>query len=169
MCMNGGSRKKQWGLLVLRFVVGIVFIYHGWMKLNGMEGATGMMQGIGLPVPMFWAWLVALVEFVGGIAIILGLFNRIVTALLAINMVVALLTVHIKMPYGTGTELPIVLLGALIALHLVGPGKCALMGRKDHGCACVPGEEGHGADAKDGCCGGSCGCSDEDEKKETKA
>lgn len=168
MCMKDGSGKKQWGLLVLRFVVGIVFIYHGWMKLTGIEGAAGMMQGIGLPMPLFWAWLVALVEFVGGIAVILGLFNRIVTALLAINMVVALLTVHTKMPYGPGTELPIVLLGALIGLHLVGPGKCAMMGRKNHGCACGPGEKDCGDDNDDGCCGGGCGCVEENEEKKTK-
>lgn len=172
--MNGGSRKKQWGLLILRFVVGIVFIYHGWLKLTGIDGAAGMMQGIGLPMPMFWAWLVALVEFVGGIAVILGLFNRIVTALLAINMVVALLTVHVKMPYGGATELPILLLGALLALHLIGPGKCALMGRKNEECqcggagACRTEDKGHEHEANtddDGCCGGGCGCSDEEEKK----
>ena len=174
MCMNGGSRKKQWGLLVLRFVVGIVFIYHGWMKLTGIDGATGMMQGIGLPMPMFWAWLVALVEFVGGIAVILGVFNRVVAALLAINMVVALLTVHVKMPYGSATEFPIVLLGALISLHLIGPGKCALMGRKNEECRCAegcePGEKSYDTGADDGCCGGGCGCGDsqghEEHKKE---
>jgi putative oxidoreductase len=159
--MRGTSgNMKHWGLLVLRLAVGAVFIYHGWMKLSGMEATASMMTGIGLPMPMFWAWLVAIVEFGGGIAIILGLFNRIVTALLAINMVVALLTVHTKMPYGGATELPIVLLAALLALHTTGPGNCALMGRKQgSGCACGEG--------KDGCCGGDCGDHHE-EKKDVK-
>ncbi len=165
MCMKGESKMKHIGLVALRLAVGIVFIYHGWMKLNGIEGTTGMMQGIGLPMPVFFAWLVALVEFIGGFAIILGLFNRIVTALLATTMVVALLTVHTKMPYGGATELPIVLLGALIALHTVGAGKFALMGRKSEECGCGADGKGHGDADDDGCCGGGCDCSGKEEKK----
>ena len=165
MCMKGESKMKHIGLVALRLAVGIVFIYHGWMKLNGIEGTTGMMQGIGLPMPVFFAWLVALVEFIGGFAIILGLFNRIVTALLATTMVVALLTVHTKMPYGGATELPIVLLGALIALHTVGAGKFALMGRKSEEFVNRMNEKGHGDADDDGCCGGGCDCSGKEEKK----
>lgn len=169
--MKGESNMRHRGLLALRLAVGIVFIYHGWLKLTGMEGVVGMMQGIGLPMPLFFAWLVALVEFIGGIAIILGLFNRIVTALLAIVMVVALLTVHAKTPFGPGVEFPIVLLGALIALHTVGPGRCALMGQKNEECqcdgagACTPDKKSCCGDADDssGRCGG--GCCDEEEKK----
>lgn len=161
--MHGCSSKKSWGLLALRLVVGIVFIYHGWMKLQGMEMTTGMMASIGLPAPMFWAWLVALVEFVGGIALVLGLFTRLVIIPLIVTMIVALLTVHTKMPYGSVTELPIVLVGALIALGTMGGGKYALIrDGQECGSMCVPGES-----EKDvhGCCGGECGCGPEDEEK----
>lgn len=156
--MNWNHPKKclNWGLLALRISVGVVFVYHGWMKLSGMEGTIGMMQGIGLPLPAFCAWFVALLEFGGGIAIILGLFNRVVTALLAITMVVALLTVHTKMPYGGATELPIVLLGALLALHTTGAGKFAVMGNTAQ-CEC--------GKSDDECCGGGCAHEHEDEKK----
>jgi putative oxidoreductase len=156
MNMDASKKCVNWGLLALRLAVGVVFIYHGWMKLNGMEGTVGMMASIGLPVASFWAWLVALVEFGGGIAIILGLFNRVVTALLSITMVVALLTIHTKMPYGGATELPIVLLGALLALHTTGAGKFAVMGKSAE-CDCGKSE--------DECCGGGCGHEHEEEKK----
>lgn len=162
MWMHSSKKCVKWGLLVLRIAVGAVFIYHGWAKFQGMEATTGMMTGIGLPVPMFWAWLVALVEFVGGIAIILGLFTRAVTALLAFNMVVALFAVHTKMPY-KAAELPIMLLAAVIALHTTGPGKFAVMRRHDemYGCGKCS------TDEKDGCCGGNC-CEHEEKTEETK-
>ncbi len=152
----------NWGLLALRVAVGVVFIYHGWTKLIGMEGVVGMMVSIGLPVPLFWAWLVALVEFVGGIALILGLCTRTVAVLLAIDMVVALLAVHTKMPY-KAAELPIMLLGATIALYTTGAGKFALMGRKSGDCMC---DGACGANAKDGCCGGDGGHEHEREEKD---
>lgn len=166
MCMQNCSKKyMNWGLLTLRFAVGAVFIYHGWMKLNGMEGTVGMMTSIGLPVPMFWAWLVALVEFVGGIAIVLGLFNRIVTAVLAIDMMVALFAVHTKMPY-KAAELPVLLLGTVVALHTTGAGKYALMGRKTEVYEC--GGQKCRVEEKDrGCCGGGC-CESEEKDGKTK-
>ncbi len=173
MCMDNQSKKKHWGLLALRLAVGIVFIYHGWMKLNGMEGTVGMMQGIGLPLPTFWAWVVAVVEFGGGIALILGLFNRVVTALLGITMIVALVTVHTKMPYGGATELPIVLLGALVALYTTGAGAWALMGRGSADSACCRqdacGSDGCVEEHTDrGCCGDKCECESGHTDKKTK-
>lgn len=155
MNWNASNKCANWGLLALRVAVGVVFVYHGWMKLTSMDMTVGMMQGIGLPIPAFWAWLVALLEFVGGIAIIAGLFNRIITALLAIDMVVALLAVHTKMPYGGATELPIVLLGALLALHTTGPGKCSVVGKKANVC-------GWGCSESNTC---ECDCDHEEEKK----
>lgn len=169
MCKHSSDKCVKWGLLVLRLAVGAVFIYHGWTKLQGMEGVVGMMAGIGLPVPMFWAWLVALVEFVGGIAIILGLFTNVVTILLAIDMVVALITVHTKMPY-KAAELPIVLLASVVTLYTTGAGKLALMRGKNECCggACEAEHDGHGhAEGGEDCCGGGCGCCDDhsEEKK----
>ncbi len=164
--MNWCSSKKMlsWGLLALRLAVGVVFAYHGWMKLADMEGTIAMFTGFGLPLPMVCAWIVALVEFVGGIAIALGLFNRVTTTLLAVDMIVALLLVHTNMPY-RAAELPLVLLGAVLALYVTGPGKFALMGRHSGACECGDGK--CAIDEKDGCCGG--GCCDQEEKKDGKA
>lgn len=168
--MWGHASKKSfnWGILVLRLMVGAVFIYHGWLKLNGMAGTTGMMAGIGLPMPIFWAWLVALVEFVGGIAVVLGVFNRIVTVVLAINMVCALLLVHSKLPYGMA-ELPLLLLASVLALHFTGAGKFAVM-HSHEGCECndACASECKSGENKDECCGGDCGCCENEHHEEKK-
>ncbi len=168
--MNGSSKKAQWGLLALRLAAGIVFVYHGWLKLGNMETTVMFFNSLGLPVAGFFAWLVALVEFVGGIALILGVFTSMVAVILAINMIVALLLAHTKMPYQSA-ELPIMLLASMLALKALGAGKWALM-QKDAGCYCG-GKYGVHAGASDDknddeCCGGGCGCCDDHGKEEKK-
>src|SRR5260221_10270001 len=81
-------------LLVLRVTVGIIFILHGYSKVfgtPGMVGFTGMVAKIGFPMPVFFAYCAALAEFVGGIAILLGVFTSIFTVLVSINMLVVLI------------------------------------------------------------------------------
>lgn len=113
---------RNWGLLFLRIAVGIIFIYHGWGKLNGIEQTAGFFDKTGIPFAGFMAWVVALVEFLGGIAVLLGVFTRLAAKLLAIVMIVALLTAHMGGPWKSA-ELPIALLGGLLALWGIGGGK----------------------------------------------
>lgn len=121
------------GLLALRIVVGIVFIRHGWMKLQDMEPVIGMVGNLGFPLPVFFAWVLALVEFLGGLAVLLGVYLRCAAKLLAIDMILALLLVHTKMSLGQA-EFPLVLLGASIALYAFGGGAWMLT-KKD--CSCT--------------------------------
>ena len=90
-CIHGHGMKSK-GLLVLRIVAGLIFVMHGWGKLTGnpsIEMFTGMLGGMGIPMPMFFAWMVALTEFLGGLALILGIFVRPAAVLLSIVMLVA--------------------------------------------------------------------------------
>src|SRR5206468_224053 len=88
--MANGS-NQQWGLTVLRVIVGIVFLVHGAQKLFvfGFHGVAGMLGGMGIPVPAVSAVILTLVEFLGGIALILGVVTRWAAALIAIDMMVA--------------------------------------------------------------------------------
>jgi len=119
-------KLQSCGLTVLRVVVGIVFVVHGYQKLFkfGFHGVAGMFGHMGIPLPAFFAVVVTLVEFVGGILLIAGIAVRISSALLAIDMMVALFKVHL--PHGffspNGVELPLTLLAALICLMLAGGG-----------------------------------------------
>lgn len=135
MCMKSMQKwyNADTGLLMLRVATGLVFLYHGWVKLQGIEG-TGMFFGsLGIPLPALMAWVVALVEFVGGIALLTGVYSRIAAKLLAVTMIVALLTAHIDGPWKSA-ELPLVLLGSMLAIAMGGPGAYVAM-KKD--CTCL--------------------------------
>jgi putative oxidoreductase len=124
--------NSQWGLALLRLIVGIVFVMHGSQKLftYGIHGVTGSFAGMGIPVSGFTAPLVTFVEFLGGIALILGLFTRWAALLLAINMVGAMYFVHLKNGFYApgGVEYPLTLMAANVALFFAGPGIAAVDG-----------------------------------------
>jgi putative oxidoreductase len=105
--------------------VGIVFVAHGWQKVHmGVHGVAGFLGAIGIPAPSVSAAVLIAVEFLGGIALILGLGTRWVSLLLAFDMMVAILAVHLKNGFflPTGYEFALTLLAASISLALTGGG-----------------------------------------------
>ena len=119
----------QYAPFVLRLFVGVVFLTYGALKLfGGLEGFTGSLSRIGVPLPGIMAPVVAAIEFVGGLALILGSGTRIAALLLSCVMVVAIFTVTIKIGFSGGYDLNLALLGGLLALLLAGPGKPAVGG-----------------------------------------
>ena len=115
----------------MRVVVGIVFLVHGGQKLflMGFGGVAGGLGSLGVPEPGLFAVIVTLVELLGGLALILGLFTRVGAVLLAVDMLVAILTVHLPNGFfneNHGYEYPLVLLAASVALAMAGPGEAAL-------------------------------------------
>ncbi len=127
------SGTSAWGLLLLRLAVGAVFVMHGGQKIivMGPRGVAGFLGQLGFPLPVVAAIVLMSVEFLGGLALILGIFTRYAAVLLAIVMAVAISLVHLKngffLPHGF--EYPLTLLAANLALLLSGPGALALGGR----------------------------------------
>ncbi|MCU6599502.1 DoxX family protein [Peribacillus frigoritolerans] len=113
--------KQEIGTFLLRVMLGISFFLHGLSKFKGgLENTSGWFQSIG--IPGFMAYVVGIIELVGGIALIIGLGTRIISALLVFIMAGAI--VYVKFPAGfmgngegSGYELDLVLM--IIALHLV--------------------------------------------------
>jgi putative oxidoreductase len=120
--------KRDYGLFILRLVVGIIFSVHGYQKLTGIQGTTGFFSQVGIPLAGFFSYVVGLVELLGGIALILGILVKLASYLLAIDMVAAIIYVHL--PNGLtgqgGYEFPLLLLASIITLILLGKGKLSL-------------------------------------------
>ncbi|OAH58546.1 MULTISPECIES: DoxX family protein [Bacillaceae] len=114
------SVKAEAGTLILRVVLGIIFFVHGLVKFQGGIGNTvGWFDSIGIPGGI--AYIVAIIELVGGIALIVGFGTKIVSALLALLMIGAILKVKLAVGFlgngqMAGYELDLALLA--IALYL---------------------------------------------------
>ena len=113
--------------LLLRLAIGSLYVYHGYPKLGAArKGTAEWLKSIGFPGS--FAALAGVVEFFGGIALVLGLLTSVVAALSAIWMIATtwLSMVKIKKKYAGGYELDITLLLISLALAAIGGGRLSL-------------------------------------------
>lgn len=120
------DRQMEFGIALLRIIVGILFVAHGGQKLftYGIAGTTGAFTQMGIFMPGVMAPLITLLEFFGGIALIVGFLTRLVSVGLALDMLGAIAFVHLKggffMP--TGYEFALTLFVASLGLAIAGAG-----------------------------------------------
>ncbi|MEG6586095.1 DoxX family protein [Dendrosporobacter sp. 1207_IL3150] len=122
------DRHRDLGLLLLRFGIGIMFMYHGWPKIMGGTATWaklgGAISNFGITFfPVFWGFMAAFAEFGGGLLLVLGLFFRIANLLLTITMIVAISTKFASGVGFAGAAQPIELGILFLSLILIGPGK----------------------------------------------
>ena len=123
------------GLLVLRVVVGLLFMGHGAQKLFGMfggygiEGTGGFFESLGLRPGRLHASGAGVAEFAGGALLALGLLTPLAAFLLIATMVVAVATVHWSRGVWSsegGYEYNLVIVASVFAITATGPGKWSL-------------------------------------------
>lgn len=94
-----GLPMARWSPIALRLIVGYGFMQHGFSKLSrGADVFAAILQSMGVPHPHVMASLTILVELIGGFAILLGAFVRIVSVPMTAVLLVAMFKVHL--PYG---------------------------------------------------------------------
>jgi putative oxidoreductase len=116
--------KTELGALIIRVTLGVLFFIHGLVKFQGgIENIVGWFDSIGLPG--FMAYGVALLEMIGGIALIIGLATRLVSSLFALLMIGA--TLKVKLSIGllgngqmAGYELDLAFLAMAVYLAISG-------------------------------------------------
>ncbi len=113
---------SDWGLLALRLVLGLIFLVHGWRKVKNLSGAVSSFEAMGFKPAKFWGPFVAFLEFVGGIALIVGIVTQVFAALFFVQFVVAILKVTGKKGFAGGYEFDLLILAALLALVVLGSG-----------------------------------------------
>ncbi len=114
---------------VLRAVVGVVLMAHGYLKLTDIGEFERSLASLGVPLPAISSWLAALAEFLGGMGLFFGFFTRLTALAPAIVMLTAILTVHAGnglIAQKGGFELPLVLLTVLLFFVVAGPGPLSM-------------------------------------------
>ena len=133
--LKGDIKMMDVGLLIIRLVIGVLFIGHGAQKLfgwfggYGLKGTGGWMESIGIKPGVTMAVFAGLAELIGGILFAAGLLTPLAGIMIAATMVMAIVKVH--GPNGlwatqNGYEYNLTLLVVAIGVALTGPGQYAL-------------------------------------------
>lgn len=123
----------DWALLVIRVVVGGIFVVHGAQKLFGAFGGPGLSAVVQMMGPL--GYLVTIGEFFGGLGLIFGFLSRFSAASIILIMLGAIGMVHGKFGFfmnwagnqaGEGFEYHLLAIGALLPIVIAGPGRLAV-------------------------------------------
>ncbi len=113
---------QPYALFSLRILVGLVFLLHGAPKINDIKKTGDNFEMMGFRPGVLWGTLIALLEVVGGFAMIFGLFAQVFATLFAIEMLVATIKVKRGMGFVNGYELDLLLFAACLVLLTTGSG-----------------------------------------------
>ncbi|MCG7211764.1 DoxX family protein [Paenibacillus mucilaginosus] len=123
------------GLLLVRLVVGLLFVGHGAQKLFGWfggygpKGTGGWMESIGMKPGVLMAVLAGLMELIGGALFAAGLLTPLAAVLITLTMLGAIVKVHAQNGLwvtANGYEYPLVLIAVVIGVALTGAGAYSL-------------------------------------------
>lgn len=124
---------RDCALLLLRVVLGCVFVAHGVQKLvlDGMDETIGQFSAAGVPQPQLMGWLCAAGELAGGAMLIIGLLTTFAAGALLIVVAGAFYYVHMGAGFFAadgGFEFVLVLFVALVMVVVFGAGRISLDG-----------------------------------------
>ena len=134
------ATSDSWAITIIRVTLGVIMFGHGaqkvlgWFGGYGLKGTTGYMTSIGIPLPV--AYLACFTEFLGSIALVLGLLTRLGALGVAAVMVGAIVKVHLPNGFfmnwdlspgkGHGFETNLALLAMALACVIAGGGALSI-------------------------------------------
>ncbi len=109
---------SNWAIFFLRIILGVILVAHGWPKLKNLKSTAEWLSSVGFKPGNFWAPVVAIVEFVGGLLLIVGILVQPISILLIIQfLIINIWKIATKKPLVNGFEFDLLILGAaLVAL-----------------------------------------------------
>jgi len=114
-----GGQFAKWAPMPLRLTLAIIFIFHGLTKVfgpqPGLEGFTGFLTSLNVPIPGFFGIFIAWLELVGGFAFLLGFLTPLFAKLIALELIGIV-----------AGELDIAIVGLAIALAMLGAGPLSI-------------------------------------------
>lgn len=123
---NASIRFKDVALLAMRLVLAYGFFNPAIMKVKNFNGIIEWFASLGIPLPVFNAFLATTTELLGVLLLTIGLGVRVITLPLIITMIVAITTVHWSNGFEAGDngfEIPLYYIVMLFLLHTHGSGK----------------------------------------------
>ena len=112
----------KYGPLPIRVLAGIIFIAHGIPKLVNIPGTQHFFShALGFPPEM--VVIIALLEVIGGFALLFGILTRVSAILFIIEMIGSTLTAKLSKGFASGYDFDLLLMAVSISLLLTGPGK----------------------------------------------
>jgi putative oxidoreductase len=123
------NRYTPYALAALRVATALIFLLHGTQKLFGFPAPPES----GLPPAFSLFWIGAILEFVGGLLILVGLFTRPVAFVLAGEMAVAYWMFHAPQnlyPVLNGGDASILYCFVFLLLVFAGPGAFSMDGAR---------------------------------------
>ncbi len=112
------------GILPIRIMAGITLIAHGLPKFYDITGGYNFFRSVGIPSELFIP--IALLEVIGGLAILFGILTRIASALIVIEMICVIVMVKLSKGFVGGYEFELLLMAICISLVIIGPGKISV-------------------------------------------
>lgn len=130
----GAGRIRDAVILVARVLLVVLFLIFGWRKLTGFAGTVAYFTQGGVPLPPLAAVVAVIMEFLGGLALLFGVWTRPIAVLLAVY---TLATAFLGHPYWSMTGAAqagafinfyknVSIMGGLFLLYVTGAGRYAV-------------------------------------------
>jgi|TARA_Y100000310_G_scaffold345855_1_gene471473 putative oxidoreductase len=125
-------KLRFWSLTALRLFLGILFVYHGFIRIfviGNLPGSAAYFAQVGIPLPEISAFVFGVVELGGGLLLLLGILTRWSSSIIILELLIAFFYVHSKnglLVTNNGFEFILLLMAALLVVVVNGPGHLAV-------------------------------------------